>query len=58
MPKDRIYKCNGLIATWLMREKNIPLLGRDKDKFCFAKTDLLEEVLKDIPFWLRLGEKL
>ena len=58
-PENKIYRCSGIIANWLIREKNIPLLGKSKNgEFCFSKTDLLEEVLEQIPFYFKIAEKL
>jgi len=55
LQQDKLYKCNGLIAEWLMIEKKIPLLGKSKNgQFVFSKTDLLEEVLKGLPFYLNI----
>lgn len=56
-PANKVFQCKGLLANWLMTEKNIPLLGTSEDgKFCFSKTDLLDEILKTVPFWYRVGE--
>lgn len=55
LPPEKLYKCNGLIANWLMKEKNFPLLGKSKDgSFVFSKTELLLEVLEGIPFYLNI----
>ena len=52
LPESLLFKCNGIIANWLMEEKSIPVLGKSKDgKWCFMKTELLEEVLKGLPFY-------
>ena len=56
LPQEKIYKCNGIMANWLMKEKNFPLLGKSKDgSFVFSRTELLEEVLFTIPFYLSIG---
>lgn len=51
---DKIYWCNGLIAEWLIFEKHFPLLCRQGRLSGFAKTKELEEILKSLPFWLRV----
>lgn len=57
MPK--VYKCNGLIANWLIMQKSIPLLEReDAETWLFADTDLLREVLEDLPFYLKVGSAI
>lgn len=58
-PKDKIYKCNGIIGGWLVNEKNIPILGKSSDgKWCFSKTPLLEEVLEKLPFYYNITKSL
>lgn len=53
LPQDKLFKCNGVVAKWLMKEKNFPLLGKSKDgSFVFSKTELLLEVLERIPFYI------
>ena len=56
-PQDKLFKTNGVIANWLIREKNIPLLGKSKTgEYCFSKTELLNEVVLTMPFYLKLTE--
>jgi hypothetical protein len=54
LPPHKIYWCNGLISNWLL-EKGFPLLCKDGRKFGFAKTELLEEILLNIPFYLKVS---
>ena len=55
-PEHRMYKTNKYIASWLIN-RNIPLLGKSKDgRFCFAKTDLLKEVLENLPFYYKIAD--
>jgi hypothetical protein len=54
LPQDKIYWCNGIVAEWLIYEKHFPLLSKDGRRFGFAKTEKLENVLKDLPIWLRV----
>ena len=54
----KIYRCNGIIASWLI-QKNIPLLGKTKSgEFCFMETKLLEEVLDGLPFWYKITKEI
>ena len=49
------YSCNSFIGKWLQDEKSIPVLNIDKDNvWHFSKTPLLEEVLEQLPFILKL----
>lgn len=53
--QEKLYVCNGIIANWLMTQKSIPLLSKtDSGEFIFAKTDLLKEVLQELPFYLNI----
>jgi hypothetical protein len=54
LPREKIYWCNGLLSNWLL-ERGFPLFCRDGRKFGFARTDVLEEALKNIPFWLKIS---
>ena len=55
----KTFSCGKLLADWLIYEKNVPLLGNSKDgKFLFAKTELLLEVLSEMPFYIKLIGKL
>ena len=58
LPPERLYKTNGVIANWLMTQKSMPLLSRENGSFIFADTELLREVLKDLPFYLRISRIL
>ncbi len=58
-PSNKVFQCKGLLANWLMSEKSMPLLGMTDDgKFCFSRTDVLEELLDKAPFWYLVGEKI
>jgi hypothetical protein len=54
--EDKVYKCNGLIANWLIYEKNIPLFSQDKstNSYYFARTKALAEALEDLPFYYNI----
>jgi hypothetical protein len=57
LKKETIYWCNGLTANWLIYEHHFPLLCKEERCFGFAKTEKLEEVLKELPFWLKITKK-
>jgi hypothetical protein len=54
--ESKIFYCNGIIANWLMFEKSFPLLCRKGRLFGFMKTDVLNEILNGLPFWLRVSK--
>jgi hypothetical protein len=48
-----IFKCNSVIGNWLVREKSIPVLNKNKNVWSFSKTSLLEEILESMPLYLK-----
>jgi hypothetical protein len=52
------YKCNGIIAKYLMYDCNLPLLSKNKGVFYFADTELLKECLEKLPFWMKITKNL
>ena len=55
LDQSKLYKCNGIIAGWLMKEKSVPLLGKSKTgEFVFSKTELLDEILNSLPFYFNI----
>lgn len=56
--KNKLYECNGIIANYLIYERNIPLFSRDKSqgKWYFAKTDALLKALEEMPFYCNLSK--
>ena len=55
--ENKVYYCNGVISEWLIYDKNFPLLCKKGREFGFAKTDVLQEALEKMPFWLRIAKK-
>jgi hypothetical protein len=53
LPKDDVFWCNGILGEWLIFEKHFPLFCRKGRHFGFAKTKELEDVLKELPLWLK-----
>lgn len=55
--KTPIYSCSPFIGKYLVNEKSIPVLSISNGKWHFSKTPILEEVLKFMPFYLKLLDK-
>ncbi len=53
IPESHKYKTNRIISDWLQRQ-GLPLFGVDENFYYYAKTEKLEEILKKIPFWLKI----
>jgi len=51
--KGKMYCCKRKIANYIIK-KEIPLLSFKNDIYYFAMTQELEEVLKNMPWYLRL----
>lgn len=49
------YRCNKIIADFLIYDKNIPLMAIDKNNkdYLFTMNGVLEEVLERMPFYLK-----
>lgn len=54
---NNIYKCNKNIGKWLI-ERSIPVLSIDENEiYYFRDTDLLKEVLSNLPLYLKYFQK-
>jgi hypothetical protein len=51
------YRCNKRMANYLMYDRNLPLLGVSGKNYYFAETELLKEILKQVPVWVRFLNK-
>ena len=51
---DKIYFCNGIIGEYLIYTKHFPLFCKKGRLFGFARTKELEDVLRELPFWLKI----
>jgi len=51
---ENAYKCNKLLANYLIYDCNIPLLAIDKDIYLFAKSSVLNNVLNNLPLKYKL----
>jgi len=51
---EKKFKCNKLVADYLIYKCHLPLLSMDKKWFYFAETPLLKESLENIPFYLKV----
>ena len=54
IPKEKIYWCNGIISNYLIFTKHFPLLTKKGRMFGFAITNLLEDVVRELPFYLKV----
>ena len=52
----KLYKCNGIVAQFLIYKQHLPLFGKDKTErfWYFAKTDKLKQALTNVPFYMKL----
>jgi hypothetical protein len=57
IPEKKVYTCNGLIASYLIYQKHMPLLSRKEKTWYFYKTSKLEKALKEMPFWYKVACK-
>lgn len=53
---SKLYLCNGVIANWLIYEKHFSPFGQNENKtgWYFAKTEKLDEALKELPMYYRV----
>jgi hypothetical protein len=47
-----------MLADYLVYQYSIPILSVDGDIYWFTDNDLLQEVLKQIPFYIKLLSKV
>jgi len=52
----RKYKCNKLVANYLIHELGFPVLGMDEKSYYFSDTPLLQEILQKLPLWLKIAK--
>ena len=50
----RKYKCNKLVANYLIYELGFPVLGIEGKKYYFTDNSLLQESLQNLPLWLKI----
>lgn len=48
------FKCKKKIADYLIYEKNLSVLDVDNDYYYFNDNELLKEILKNAPIWIKL----
>lgn len=49
----RTYSCTRFIGEWI-KEKNFPVLSIENNRYYFADTELLREVIERIPIWMKV----
>ena len=54
----KTFKCKEKLAEYLMFEKHFPIFDIQDEYYYFVYTDLLEEVLKGLPLWTRIVNKI
>lgn len=47
------FKCRNKLGRYLYLH-GVPLLGRDKDFYYFARTEILDNALKKAPWYLKI----
>jgi len=52
----RKYRCNKILADYLIYEMKFPVLGIDEKKYYFSDTPLLQETLQNLPLWLKIAK--
>jgi hypothetical protein len=48
------FKCRKILANYLIYEKNLSVLDVDNDYYYFNDNELLKEILKNAPIWIKL----
>lgn len=46
------FKCGEIVHKYLYDK--IPLLSRDENYFYYPKTEKLEKILEEAPFWIKV----
>lgn len=49
--KKELFKCGEIVHKYLYDK--IPLLSRDNNYYYYSKTERLEQLLEDAPFWIK-----
>lgn len=49
----KTYSCTPFIGKWI-KEKNFPVLSILGGKWYFSDTELLREVIEQIPTWMKI----
>ena len=51
----RKYKCNKIMADYLIYNKGFPVLSVQEKDYYFSDTPLLQEILQNLPLWLKIA---
>ncbi len=54
IPKAKMYLCNETVAMWLIYKKHLPLFSLKDGVYGFAKTEALDNALKDMGIVLKV----
>lgn len=49
----KTYNCTPLVGKWI-QEKNFPILSILDGRYYFSDTELLREVISNIPVWMKI----
>lgn len=52
LSEDKIYKCNKIIARYLIYDKGFPVLWTNGKRYYFSITDNLKDALCNMPIFL------
>jgi len=52
------FRCNQILANYLIYNKKVPLLSVKKNYYYFRKNELLDKALKSLPFYIKIISKL
>ena len=50
------YKCNKIMADYLVYDRHLPILGLVGKDYYFSDTPSLQEILQSIPLWLKIAK--
>lgn len=48
------FKCKRFLANYLIYEKNLPVLDVDNNYWYFCDNELLQEILENAPWYIKL----
>jgi hypothetical protein len=51
---EKKFKCNKILANYLMNELHFPPLGIEGKCYYFTDNELLQEALERLPLWLKI----
>lgn len=55
IPTEKQFRCNGLVAKYLIYEAHLSLLAKDGREYIFYKNQRLLDEVEKMPFYLKIG---